>query len=606
MTDLAKLTVKLEAQTAKYQAELEKANNKLDRFEKKTRSSIDGIKTAFVTLAASAGLVAFTKRTLDSADALNKLSVRVGVSAERIQELNFAFSQSGVSASTVESSLQRFGARLGEAANGGGEAKDALAGLGVEIRNSDGALRDVNSVFTEALNKLGQVEDVTLRNAAAMDLFGREGIKLTQVGKNLDSLSQKARDLGIVIDGSTLKSAEDLNDQLDIMARVVQARLAPAILTLASWASQAAVSFTDFGEALGKTFAEMMHGSDDPLIRMGDELERLKEQRESLQRTLEAYPSGDSRYKTVVDATTASIDRLTTSIKSLEKAKEQALQDKATAQAGRAIKTPTAPITPIVLPGSTDDPEKAKPTPAAKAELNPDDVTRANFESIRQSLASREQLENESYLRRLEQIQMFAELSVSNEQTANMAAMAEHERHQAAITSIIENETQKRLALANAERQAKISALGDTFSAMSSLMNTGSKKLFKIGKAFAISSAIIDGYKAIQNAYANAPFPFNIAAAAAMAVRTAVQVQNIKKQQFGGGGTVSAAGGAPNVYQPPQPSIPDQKFNQPSGTSQSPTFVFNGDVNGINEEHLAELLTKAYNRDFINTNIVNG
>jgi len=58
MADLAKLVVKLEAQTAKYQRELEQSNKKLKRFEKNTKKSIGNIKVAFGALG---GAIAFKK-----------------------------------------------------------------------------------------------------------------------------------------------------------------------------------------------------------------------------------------------------------------------------------------------------------------------------------------------------------------------------------------------------------------------------------------------------------------------------------------------------------------------------------------------------------------
>lgn len=49
-TDLARLVVRMEAQTAKYQKELEKANQKLGRFEKRQKKSIANISRGFKTL----------------------------------------------------------------------------------------------------------------------------------------------------------------------------------------------------------------------------------------------------------------------------------------------------------------------------------------------------------------------------------------------------------------------------------------------------------------------------------------------------------------------------------------------------------------------------
>lgn len=65
---------------------------------------------------------------------------------------------------------------------------------------------------------------------------------------------------------------------------------------------------------------------------------------------------------------------------------------------------------------------------------------------------------------------------------------------------------------------------------LSELSQSKNKELAAIGKAAAMVDATIKGYQAIQNAYAQVPYPFNIAAAAAMAVATGVQVANIASQ----------------------------------------------------------------------------
>jgi hypothetical protein len=70
--------------------------------------------------------------------------------------------------------------------------------------------------------------------------------------------------------------------------------------------------------------------------------------------------------------------------------------------------------------------------------------------------------------------------------------------------------------------------------ALASLMQSGNSKLFAIGKAAAIAQATIDGYQAVQNALAEVPYPFNIAAAAAMAVQTGVQIAGISSTNFSG------------------------------------------------------------------------
>ena len=120
--------------------------------------------------------------------------------------------------------------------------------------------------------------------------------------------------------------------------------------------------------------------------------------------------------------------------------------------------------------------------------------------------------------------------------------------------------------LAEAAKQAKTTALSSTFGALSSLMNTGSRKLFKIGKMAALSGAIVDGIAAVQGAFkvgssAGGPV-LGAAYAAATAIKSAVQVQQIASQKFGG------AGGGANTFSSGLPSVRTADSAQAPQTQQ--------------------------------------
>ena len=64
--DLAKLVVKLEAQTAQYQAGLERANKKMAGFQRKQKQALDKVGGYFKGLAVTLGAGLFIKATADS------------------------------------------------------------------------------------------------------------------------------------------------------------------------------------------------------------------------------------------------------------------------------------------------------------------------------------------------------------------------------------------------------------------------------------------------------------------------------------------------------------------------------------------------------------
>jgi hypothetical protein len=95
------------------------------------RTSIRTLGGALAGVATVRGLAALVDRSISAADAIGKTADKIGVGVEALQELRFAAKASGVEQQTFDMALQRFTRRAAEAAQGTGEAKDALAQLGI-------------------------------------------------------------------------------------------------------------------------------------------------------------------------------------------------------------------------------------------------------------------------------------------------------------------------------------------------------------------------------------------------------------------------------------------------------------------------------------------
>lgn len=244
------------------------------------------------------------------------------------------------------------------------------------------------------------------------------------------------------------------------------------------------------------------------------------------------------------------------------------------------------------------------------------DKSFASYDKIRNALMGETERENELYSSRIETLTRFGERNLAFAGQANQAIELEKARHEAALTSIAKEEMDKRLMLAEIEASNRQQALGNMMTNLASLMNSRSRKMFEIGKAAAIAETAINTGRAAMGAYAAlAPIPIigpalAIAAAGAAILAGGVQIQQIKAQQFGGGGTVSvggiggSTGGGTSVYTPPQPTQP----YGPAGEKEegrSVNLIFNGNVNGFDVASLAEKLGEYINTSdtiFINQN----
>lgn len=244
MATIGKLQVDLRLQTAKFTQGVKKTTGQLRRMEK-AALSMRGAMVGLVGGATIAGMAALTKRTVASADALAKTADKIGISTDALQELRFAASQTGVEQNKLEMALQRMTRRLAEAAQGGGEAKKAIAELGLNAQALAAAAPD--QAFRMIADAMEKVPNQADRVRLAFKFFDSEGVALVNTlrggSEQLDAFSRQAQQLGLVLQEDLLRNAEAANDQLDIMNRVLAAQTSGLLLDLAPLITEAGNAF---------------------------------------------------------------------------------------------------------------------------------------------------------------------------------------------------------------------------------------------------------------------------------------------------------------------------------------------------------------------------
>lgn len=164
------------------------------------------------------------------------------------------------------------------------------------------------------------------------------------------------------------------------------------------------------------------------------------------------------------------------------------------------------------------------------------------------ALADKKQKELDDLVARNEILRQLDEQKNATEIAANQAkidAILKSEQTSQKTKDKYRLDEQKKNQQALNERFAQAQQF---FNGLAALQETGSRTLFNIGKKAAIAEATVSGVQAVQNALAVKPTPVGIALAAAMAIRTAVNIQKIQAQQFQAGTDfVRGPGGIDNV-----------------------------------------------------------
>ena len=172
--------------------------------------------------AVTSAAAALTKMTVDAgkaADSINTLSKITGIGTKELQEFQYASDVIDVSVDTLAGSMKKLTSNMANAKKGSGTAYDAFKELGVEFQNADGTLRNSNDVFNETIKALGNIENETERDAAAMKLFGKSATELNPLieggAEQLADMSKRANELGLILSQETLDGANSFNDALD-------------------------------------------------------------------------------------------------------------------------------------------------------------------------------------------------------------------------------------------------------------------------------------------------------------------------------------------------------------------------------------------------------
>lgn len=165
---------------------------------------------------AEKALIDITKESATRADELLRLSSVSGVSAENLQKFEYAADFVGVSSDALTDSLKDLTKNMGDAANGNEEYATKFENLGVAIANADGSLRDSYEVFLDVVDALGQMGNVTERDAAAMGLINESAQQLNPLieagTEALRAYSEEAENMGAVLSEDDLDALNAVDD----------------------------------------------------------------------------------------------------------------------------------------------------------------------------------------------------------------------------------------------------------------------------------------------------------------------------------------------------------------------------------------------------------
>src|SRR5690554_684866 len=533
---------------------------------------------AAAAAAGAAAATALTVQGLKAVDAQAKLARSLDTTIDSLKAMQMAAGDAGIDG--LEGSLARLNRRLGAAERGSGAAAHAVEALGLDLQALSGMDVDERmATIADAIRDSGASMQVAARHAQDLGFEQREAAAFfMQGGDAIRAYRGEVEALGLSmseIDAAKVEAANDafgaFGDQMEVISQTLAIQVAPLITAVSNMFEEAAKEAGGFGEATSDAFGYVVDAAafvmdavdgikrvfelvaDGVIAVWGTMTGFVLDKIETIVEVLDKLPGIDmsdqlesirafaSQTESVVASAVANMNDTLMAPMAGSKFKEFVAQAKDEAQkaaeeiAAQGLEIPQLGGGRGGEEGDEEEAEKHR----AKIEERLERIREANMselELLQEKFKQENAVIDEAFANRILTEEEW--LALSRDQKA---------RHEEELTAIEQEAADARQRVAEQEARAKQRILSDAMSALTTLMNSESRKLFEIGKVAAISQSIISTYQGASEAL-KLGWPLGPIAAAAITTAGFANVAAIKSQSFGGGGA-SGGGGVGSVTQ---------------------------------------------------------
>lgn len=571
---IGSLVVEIAADSAKFDSAVTKTENRLDVLSRKARVAVGSFAkyTAAAGLAGAAIGSALVAKASAAIDAQAKLAQRLNTTSASMAALERAGDLSGVAMEKIAQGSGDLTRRLSQAATKGGPVAEALDAIGLSAQQLQSIPLD------QRIEKINQAlvdnAAASQRAAIAGQLFGEEGaLFMTQINPEVLAQARKETELfGLALSDVDAAQVEMANDAMstfgnaaDGIIQQLTVQLAPILKAISDQFVDAADEAGGFGNAALDAFDKVITAS----AFVADAADGIK-------RTFQLTSDGiiiaiNSAMATVSNIIAKALEGMSKipgvdfseTVNSLNSfaATSESIVEEAWSNVDATLAKPFAgdALRQFVEDARAAGQAAAEAAVQGRASvqgggetaqgLSPEDTKKqeelqARIEAIRTANATELELLTQKHTAENEALNAALEKKALTEAEWFELAKETKARQEEELTAIEEQAAESRKRVAEQEARAKQAILSQAMAGLTSLMNSNNKQMFEIGKKAAIANSLVSTYQGMSEAL-KLGYPVGLAAAAAIGVAGFAQVQNIRSQNFQGGGGSAAAASTP-------------------------------------------------------------
>ena len=169
--------------------------------------------------AAAGGLVKLASSSAETADEIDKMSQKIGISKQAYQEWAYVMGQSGMDVDVLQSGMKTLNTQILKAQSATDKSSTALGKLGVSVTDSSGKLRSQEDILYDTIKALAGMDEGADRAKLAQELLGKSGSELAPLlnggSKAIEDLTKRSHDLGLIMSDEAVDAGVKLGDTMD-------------------------------------------------------------------------------------------------------------------------------------------------------------------------------------------------------------------------------------------------------------------------------------------------------------------------------------------------------------------------------------------------------
>lgn len=197
--------------------------------------------------AVGAGMFDLTTKATQAANKIAVSAEKAGLSTKAYQELSYWAQQNSLSHSSFDHVVEHLNQSVGRAVDGNEEYAKAFRGLGVELEAGGGKMRATEDIMNDTIGALMEIEDSSLRSAAASDLFGSKLASdlmpvLADSSLSIKEATERAHELGLVMGEDQIIAAQkfqgawsDVKETMSMVGIQIGLALMPIFQRFLDW-----------------------------------------------------------------------------------------------------------------------------------------------------------------------------------------------------------------------------------------------------------------------------------------------------------------------------------------------------------------------------------